>query len=254
MKLLLFTTNVDFAVCCQVAGIDGVIVDWEVVGKERRQAGHNLEKNSDSAEDVARLAEALDIPVTVRINGYGRNTAEEIQCALDHGARGIMLPMARSARDIACFLELLDGRGQSLVQIETKELADDLDEFSQLPWDMAYVGLNDLMISYGNRSIWQTVADGTVERICSALQGRTYGFGGVTCLGCGEPIRFELILHELTRLGCSLSLLRRSFKRDIVGRDVSRELAAIRALIAGSRKRGTAEVQSDHERLLTAIG
>ena len=254
MNLLLFTTDVGFAVRCQTAGIDGVIVDWETVGKERRQAGHDLEKNNDSAEDVARLAAALDIPVTVRINRYGGSTAEEIQCALDHGARCIMLPMAQSAKEVGCFLKMLDGRARSLVQIETRALAEDLGEFSELSWDSSYIGLNDLMISYGNRSIWQAVADGTVEQICSALQGREYGFGGITCLGCGVPIRFELILHELTRMGCSLSLLRRSFKRDVAGRDVSAELAAIRALIDCSRKRGIEAIQSDRERLLTEIG
>ena len=254
MKLLLFTTDIDFARRCQAAGVDGVIVDWEVVGKERRQAGHDLERNDDSAEDVARLAEALEIPVTVRINGVGSNTADEIQCALDHGARSIMLPMARSANEVAGFLDLLNGRATSLVQVETKELAEDVEEFSKLPWDMAYIGLNDLKISVGNRSIWQTVADGTVDRLCAALEGRVYGFGGITCLGCGEPIRFELILHELTRQGCGVSLLRRSFKRDVVGRDICAEVAAIRSLIDCSRKRRAEAIRSHRERLLAAIG
>ena len=41
LSLLLFNTNVRFALDAQKAGINSVIVDWESKGKEKRQVSRN---------------------------------------------------------------------------------------------------------------------------------------------------------------------------------------------------------------------
>jgi len=253
LELLLFTTDPALARRAELAGIDGLIVDWESKGKSLRQQGQDMEMNTDTAEDVARVASAVSCPVTVRINAVGPGCASEIDLALASGARGIMLPMARSADEVSEFLDSVAGRARTIVQIETQDLIDDLDRFAALSWDAAYIGLHDLMLSRAAHSMWEAVIDGTVERVFRSLTERSVGFAGVTVVGGGHPIRFTLILQELARLGARLSFLRRTFRRELADRDLGSEVLAIRSAWAAAQARGTAAVAADQAALLAEL-
>ena len=241
------------ALKAEAAGVDGVIVDWESRGKYSRQKNHQLEINCDTPQDVYNLSSKLKIPVVVRINPLGEHTASEVACALDNGARTIMLPMVSNVLEAKKFLKLVDGRAKTIIQVETPSLADELDEFGSLNWDYAYIGLNDLMVARGQRSIWQAVFDGTAESICRQLRGRAYGFGGSTVLGGGEPIINALILHELVRLGGTISVMRRTFKNELLDRDLNLEMKALREFVKCSEKRGPQAIQRDHEHLIRVL-
>jgi len=253
MKLFLFTTDLNFSQKTENAGIDSIIVDWEVSGKEERQKRADLEINADTPEDVERLSKELKIPITVRINSFGDHTQKEIDCALKYGARILMLPMAKTLDEVNNFLAMVDGRAQTIIQIETPELVFQVEAMKELTWDYAYIGLNDLMVARNGGTIWEAVIDGTVERICKALKGRNIGFGGVTVLGGGSPINFELLLHEMTRLHCNLSFLRRAFKKEILDRDIQGEIQAIKTFVKTSHLRGPQAVEFDRERLYEVI-
>ena len=254
IKFFLFTTNLLLAFQAQQAGVDGIIVDWETREKQTRQQNHALEINFDTPEDVHNLSSQLKIPIIVRVNSLGTHTASEITCALDNGAKILMLPMARSIQEVQTFLDIVDGRAKTLIQIETPSLATDVTILKTLDWDYAYIGLNDLMVATGNSSIWQSIYDGTAESICNSLKGKSFGFGGATVLGGGEPIINALILHELIRLGGSISILRRTFKKELLDRDFDSEMNALRYFAECSRKRGPKAMQNDHEHLLRIVG
>jgi hypothetical protein len=131
------------------------------------------------------------------------------------------------------------------VQVETQELVDDLPRLRALPWDAAYIGLHDLMLSRGAPSMWEAVLDGTVEHIFRALPGKVVGFAGVTVIGGGSPIRFTSILQELARLGARLSFLRRSFRRELADRDMAAEVASIRSAWVAAQARGAKATEAD---------
>lgn len=257
MRYYLFTTTADFAREAEAAGIDGLVVDWERRGKMARQRNYDFEINRQGVREVRRVAETVSIPVLVRINPVSSRTAVELQKAIDAGAREIMLPMARKASEVERFLELAAGRVRTIVQIETQELVDDLPALARLPWDSAYIGLNDLQISRGGRgSIWSGVADGTVEKIYQTLPGRDVGFGGITVAKGGRPLPFAALFSEMVRLGCGLSFLRRTFHQEISGRHLTVEIAAIRSLEQSLQSRNRAQIDSDHEafsRLLAEV-
>ncbi len=253
IKLFLFTTDLDFALKNQAAGIDSVIVDWETKGKNKRQNGFDTEINQDTPEDVRKLSQVLTIPVTVRINRFSKESPNEISLALDNGAEIIMLPMAKSADEVEKFLKIINKRAQTIIQIETEELVKNLEVFSKLNWDYAYIGLNDLMISRNGKFIWEAVLDKTVERICSKLKGRKYGFGGITIVDGGKPLSFRLLLNEYTRLDCSLCFLRRTYKREIMNKNIQKEVQMIKELIQTSFAREANEVQVDHQILMRSI-
>lgn len=253
LDLLLFTTDTEFAVAAASSGVDGFIVDWETKGKTDRQRGQDMEINADTVDDLARLSGSVALPITVRINGIEHEAASEIELALANGANGIMLPMARTAADVAHFLDLIDGRAKTIVQIETQDLVNDLASMARLPWDAAYIGLHDLMLSRGAASMWQAVVDGTVESIFETLSGRDVGFAGATVVGGGHPIRFTQVLQELARMGAALTFLRRSFRREIQDRDMPEEINALRAAWRACHFRGPAAVESDRCRLFSDL-
>jgi len=253
MQLSLFTTDLTLAVSSEGAGIDSIIVDWETKCKDKRQKGYDLETNGDTPEDIYKLSKVLNIPVTVRVNCIGEHTPSEVDCALENGARILMLPVAETIEQVQYFLDIVKSRAKTIIQIETLNLAAKTEQLAKLNWDYAYIGLNDLMISRGGNCVWEPVFDGTVESICSSLRGREYGFGGVTILGGGDPLSIDLLLHEYTRLGCSLCFLRRAFKKEILDRNISAEIKAIRAFIAASSLRGPKAKLHDHQRLCKQI-
>ena len=249
----MFTTDLALALRAERAGIDSIMVDWETKGKEARQKGRNLEGNNDTPEDVHSLSSNLKIPVSVRINPLGGYTLSEVNTALNNGAEIIMLPMARSVTEVKSFLSIVGERAKTIVQIETPSLAKEIEDFSNLDWDYAYIGLNDLMVARGGHSIWEAISDGTAEAICRYLEGRKYGFGGSTVLGGGEPIMGDLILHELVRLGGCMSIMRRTFRREVLDRDLNCEIRALREFVNCSERRGLEARLYDHNRLLQAI-
>lgn len=253
MKLFLFTTDLVMARQAEIAGIDSIIVDWENKGKAERQHGCNLEINADTPADVRTLARSLSIPVSVRVNSLGSYSADEVDCALNNGAKLIILPMARSAAEVRQFLSIVNRRAETMIQIETPELADQAEELNKLDWDYVYIGLNDLMVARGGSFIWEAVLDGTVETVCRHLPGRAYGFGGVTILGGGTPLPIELLLCEYSRLNCRIGFLRRAFKKEIRGKDIIREIRAVHEFISHSNLRDDFEKEIDHHKLLQAI-
>ena len=253
IEFFLFTTNLPLALKAEQAGVDGVIVDWESRGKQARQKNHPLETNLDTPQDVYNLSSRLKIPVIVRVNPIGKHTDSEVKCAIHNGAKIIMLPMASDIDEVNKFLKLVDKRTKTIIQIETPSLANQAANLVTLDWDYAYIGLNDLMVASGKRSIWQAIIDGTAESICSHLRGRAYGFGGSTILGGGEPIINLLILHELVRLGGTISVMRRTFKNELLDRDINIEMNALKKFVKCSERRGPQAIKQDHDHLLKII-
>lgn len=249
MKLFLFTSSIELASKAESAGIYSVIVDWERLGKEERQSGHDFEINHDTAADARRLAKQLDIPVTVRVNPLGAHTEAEVNKALEAGAQILMLPQAQTPSEVATFLQIVGDRAQTLVQIETQDLVDRCEGLRDLEWDFAHVGLNDLRISRDSSWLWEPVYDGTVARVCRTLEGRAVGFGGGTIVGGGDPIPFIHLLREMACLKCGMCILRRTFKSDIKGRDMEAEIEAFYAKLEAARARRHSTIETDHEDL-----
>jgi 2-dehydro-3-deoxyglucarate aldolase/4-hydroxy-2-oxoheptanedioate aldolase len=149
------------------AGFDFVIIDNE----------HGV-FNPETIADLSRTARYLDLTCIVRVPDM---TYSHIAQALDGGAMGIMLPRVYSAAQVREALQMMKfppvgQRGNSLsrgytnfksgsppeamaksnaetiliVQVETKEAVDNIEEIVQIPGvDATLVGPNDLAIALG---------------------------------------------------------------------------------------------------------
>jgi hypothetical protein len=253
LSLFLFTTDAQVARQAVDAGVSGIIVDLEHAGKHARQDGFDTEINADSPRDLARLRDAGIPRRLCRVNRLGLDTKVEIEAALASGATDLILPMVATVADVGRFLELVAGRARAGILVETADACKVATDIARLPVDFVYVGLNDLAISRRGASIFDAVADGTVERLRHVFSARPFGFGGLTVVDGGAPVPCIRLLEEMARLECSFAFLRRSFKRDIVGRDMQVEVEMLQARFAALRRRSEAERRRDHATLIKAL-
>lgn len=248
-ELWLFTADARLAAQACGAGVGGIVLDWECVGKEDRQRGADLECNHDTLADVAAVRAAVGARVVCRINAYGARTREEVELAVTAGVDLLLLPMVRTPDEVSAYLDMVAGRARAGILVETAEAVARAKELAALPVDCAYVGLNDLGLARGSRDIFAAIVDGTVERVREAFAGTRFGFGGVTVVDGGRPVPCRLLMAEMSRIGCDFGFLRRSFKHDVRGRDMAAEVARIQREFARMSARTQAEVAADRDAL-----
>lgn len=217
--LMMFANEPPVITQAITAGIHNFMVDCEWRGKVERQIEADTDTSFVTLENVKDVVAIRDTIVSCRINAFGAWTDQEIEVAIESGASRIFLPMVRNMKEAEHFLQRINGRVRPAILVETDEAVCISSDLASLPFDSVYVGLNDLAISRGHKVIFESLLDGTVELLREAFQGVSFGFGGVTLLGCGNPIPVELLLAEMHRLKCNFSFLRRSYCRDMFGKD-----------------------------------
>jgi hypothetical protein len=251
-QLLLFSTDPTFITAAVAAGVDGVVVDWERLGKEERQAGADTQIGADTVEDLQRVRVSTDALIVCRLNAIGPTTPEEIEAAIHGGADEILLSMVRTPDDVQTVLEHVKGRCRVGIMVETIGAIENVDALASLPISRAYAGLNDLAIERKSPNIFTAIADGTVERICAAFPVPV-GFGGLTIVGKGSPIPGRLLVAEMMRVRCGFGVLRRSFHRDIRGRELAVEIPRLRSGLEEATRRAPEAIDEDRRSLLGAI-
>jgi hypothetical protein len=252
-ELLLFSVDAEFIRKAVGAGVAGIIVDWECASKRERQAGADTEINRHTVADLHRVRRATDARVICRINGTNPDSATEVEQAIDAGADELLVPMVRCAGDVERILDLVRGRCRVGILIETQAAVTRARELCGLPLSRVYVGLNDLAIDRGVRNIFEAVADGTVAAVRSAC-AVPFGFAGLTLPDAGAPIPCRLLIGEMVRIAAQYSFLRRSFHRDVEGRDLATEVPRLLAAISAAGERRPAETARDYHDLAAAIG
>jgi hypothetical protein len=224
MDLLLMSTDHRLITgLCQPNGpkhrrIDGVVVDLETDAKADRQRealqllGTDTTISTDRPEDLERVRN--EVPrstlLVCRTNGPSSRMGLDIEAAIDAGVDEVLVPMVRTAVDLAEVFRIVSDRVNVGIMIETNEAAANVKDLSKFPLSRVYVGLMDLAIERRSRSPFAALVDGTVEMLRHHISC-SFGVAGLTIPSQGSPIPSRLIMAELTRLGCDFSVLRRSF-------------------------------------------
>jgi hypothetical protein len=252
-ELVLFYTSPDFARRAVDAGMDTLIIDWEHRNKQERQAGVDTQINSHTVAHLKEARNATDAPIICRLNGVGDWTADEVEAAIENGANEILLPMVRTVGEVEGVLDRVQGRCGVGLMIETQDAVRLANSLSRLPISRAYIGLHDLGIDRKSKHLFEAIADGTVQHICEQMPGARLGFAGLTLPDKGHPLPCQLLIDEMARLNFSFSFLRRSFMRDIEGKDLAQEISRIRQALQAATERSPAQVESDRRLLVEQI-
>lgn len=220
LTLMYITNNPKIAAIAQQAGVDRVWVDMEYIGKEIRQAGMNTVKSFHTVDDIKALRPIItSSELLVRVNPIHDATnkycssEQEIGDTIAAGADVIMLPMFKTANEVARFVKAVDGRAKTVLLFETAEAVENIDDILSVEGiDEVHIGLNDLHLAYGQKFMFQLLCDGTVEKLCKKFKekGIKYGFGGIARVGFGT-LPAEHIIAEHYRLGSTAAILSRGF-------------------------------------------
>lgn len=222
--------------------VDALMVDHEGTDKSVRQDGYDTEINRPCDRQLDFVRALQPRGVIVRIPAWHHpDRPDRLARALACGVDQLMLPMASSVAEVEAFLRAIDGQALGIVQIETLELLGEVDALRELPWADLYLGLNDLMIARGDRSLFRPLVDGTVDRLREQLAPRRFGFGGLTAIDRGAPVPTRELMAVMVATQCSMTLLRRSFARDLDPTQAAEAITAPRA--------GFVELAGDPERV-----
>ena len=257
--LTLWTNDVDLARQAAEAGIDRIGVDLETEGKAQRQMGLGTWISPHRREDVARLRPVVPRSgLFARVNPFGRGTAAEVAALLQAGVDVLMLPMFRSAADVAGFCTVVDGRANVVLLLETKEALGDLDRILAVPGvTELHVGINDLSLSLGLSNRFAVYVHPAVEAAARAVvgAGARFGIGGIGRAGDNRlPLPADLIYAQYPRLGATAALVSRAFvKPRGAPLDLSAEVARARARLAGWAACSDEELDEARLRLEKAV-
>ena len=247
IDLFLFTADLAFARRSFAAGITAFVLDWESYGKRQRQQFADTDIHVDTPQDLRAISQITDARRVCRLNRFGAWTQTEVETAIAAGATHLLLPMVETPRQVEHLLRFVDGRVKAGILVETSLGCARAQELATLPLDLVYVGLNDLAISRGTKNIFIPLADGLAMRLRECFVGIPFGLGGLTVVSAGAPIPCLELMAELTRLRCDFTFLRRSFKRDIVGRALGHELEQIAQHWRRLSRRPPDQVERDHD-------
>ena len=238
--------------------VAAVVVDWEQRGKDTRQAnavdriGIDTQINTDGPDDLAAVASMSAVPVLCRLNRWTQSSPAEMEVAIDCGASEVILPMVRGPAEVIAAIATARGRVGVGIMVETVDATLAAARLAKLPITRAYLGLMDLALERRSRSIFDAVADGTVERVRGSFD-TPFGFGGLTVPGGGSPIPSRLLAAEMVRLDCTFSFLRRSFIGDS-GHDPAAGVRSIRKMVGGLDARAMTAIESDRRELMALVG
>lgn len=220
LKLMYITNNSEIAKIAENVGVDRIFIDMEYIGKTLRQGGMDTVQSHHTINDIKKIKCSINkSKIIVRCNPIHESTSdycsskEEINDIIKSGADIIMLPFFKTKDEVQTFINIVDKRVKTLLLFETKEAVENVNDILSIEGiDEVFIGLNDLSLSYGMSFMFDLLANGTVENLCSIFRTHklSYGFGGIARLGNGA-LPAEYIIKEHYRLGSSCVILSRSF-------------------------------------------
>ena len=171
MQLCLITDKTDFASEAEDVGVSRIMLDLERTGKEQRQRGRDLFISDHIVGSAAPMKAVLNkASLVVRINPLSPESNEEIEAVIEAGADLIMLPYFHTIDEVRNFLSLVGGRAKTILLVETKSAVELMPEIIKEPGiDEVHIGLNDLSISLGHKTIFEPLCNGLVDDLSALL-------------------------------------------------------------------------------------
>lgn len=260
-RLIFITADPGDAATVAGAGVDLVMVDLEILGKQARQGHLDTVISGHSMADIRAVAGAVadtQARVMARLNPLHDGTRPEVDAAIAEGAQRLMLPMFRHPDEVAAFMDIVGGRVPVTLLLETGTALARLPRILALPGDFdLHLGLNDLHLELQLDFMFELFSGGIVAhvaRLCHAA-GRRLGVGGVARPGGTGALRPELILDAHRRVGSRGVILSRDWRAGLADGSFAASVAATRAHLTAPLRSDPAEMDdivADIARMLPA--
>lgn len=249
-RLIFITADPNHASIVARAGVDFVMVDLEIIGKQERQGHLDSVISDHSMADIAAVAMAVAgtrARVMARLNPLHEGTNAEVEIAIAQGAQRLMLPMFRHSDEVAAFMDIVDKRVPVTLLLETGTALARLPRVLALSGDFdMHLGLNDLHLELGLDFMFELFPGQIVShvaRLCQAA-GRRLGVGGVARPGRAEALRPELILDAHQRVGSTGVILSRDWRKGLEDGSFAASVVALRAHVAAPPVSDPAEMEA----------
>ena len=248
--LTLWTNDPRLAARADAAGVDRVGVDLERLGKPERQAGLGTWISGHEESDLPALAAELSRAcLFARTDPLHDGTPAQVERLLAAGVEVLMVPMFRTADEVARYTDVVAGRAHVVLLLETAEAAERIESIVAVEGvDEVHLGLNDLTLALGLANRFAVLATELAARVAEAVTGAgvRFGAGGIGRVGDdGLPIPTDLVYAQYPRLGATAALISRAFLAPDPERlDLAAEVARSRARLAEWAKRPRAELEA----------
>jgi hypothetical protein len=129
----------------------------------------------------------------------------------------VMLPMFKSVAEVKIFIDYVDKKARTCLLLETSEALARIDDILEIDGiDEIHIGLNDLHLALGLDFMFELMGDGLIEYLANKIKVKNipFGIGGVARMDEGM-LQGNIIIKEHIRLGSSMVILSRTFKRDL---------------------------------------
>ena len=214
--LTLFTNNPDLAKAANDAGINRIGLDLEKIGKEHRQDASKAWISNHQMHELQAIRDQLtQTALFCRTNPIHASSRDEIDYLIDQGVAVLMLPMFRTLKEAATFIELVDGRAFVSLLVETAAAAMRLKEIVKLPGiGEIHFGLNDMYLDMKLSNHFEVLSSGLLEMLSdiALTAGIPFGFAGIGRVNDSRlPISSDLIYAQYPRLGATRALVSRVF-------------------------------------------
>lgn len=236
LNLLFITKDIKLASICETSGVNYIMVDLEIEGKEARQAGKNTLISDHKIADVVNLRTVINkSELWVRINPISSNSKKEIDDVISAGADALMLPMADDASTVSKFSNLVNGRAKRILLLETiPALVRASDICTRELVDGVHIGLNDMHIDGRLDFMFELMSSYILDSLSNLLKKRgiPFGIGGVAPISQKSLLSSRLIISQHARLGSNQVIMSRAFSQIFRGGDKEVEAALSNEIIA----------------------
>ena len=257
--LTLFTNDAELARRADLAGINRIGLDLEMLGKAKRQQHLDTWISDHKEEQLHGLRQTLKkAKLFVRTNPPHPALRDEIDRYIEVGAEVIMLPMFRTAEEAADFIRYVDGRAEVSLLIETAAAAVRIDEIVRLNGiDEIHIGLNDLHLDLGLKNHFELLRYQFMNTLSDIVHsaGIPFGFGGIGRVKDDRlPIPSDLIYAQYPRLKADRALVSRVFTSpDYTCLDLAHEVASFRSRMDEWYRRPQQELIEARDKLWLAV-
>ena len=255
MKYFFITDDPQVASFVDHHGVEYVFVDLESLGKQERQGGFDTVISQHDRNSIPPVKQSLsDARLMVRINPLHSGTPNEVDYCINAGAELIMLPMFRSATELIQVTRFVGGRVPMIPLVETAGAVRDLEKIVEIDGiEQLHFGLNDLRLDMGLSFLFESVANGLIDRVADTCHEASMPFGvGGVARAAGGLIPGKMVLGEYLRVGALATILSRDFHHrakdldDLKAKvDFPSEIEQLRVAEAELHQRSPQEVESD---------